>query len=343
MAKFGKFFAKSYKMPLCNHQSSGISGIFTLINKAWQWRQERRRIAFAVVVAAAGSAPRPAGARLLLAEDGAFAGSVSGGCVESDVAAAAMEVINNGIPQMLTFDAADGEWRAGLSCGGDIGVFVHQPEDEVINKMRQLAAARRPMTVITNLTTGKQSIDEVHDNDATMESATSKDGIFVETILPARRLFIIGATHIAQCIIPMAAVLEMECIIIDPRAAFASGERFADAKVLNEWGDNAFAKTPPDKRDAVIALTHDPKIDDPALLAAMTKSPAYIGALGSTRTHAKRLTRLRAAGADDASLANIHAPIGFDIGAKTPAEIAASVIAEMIAAFRNKATNRAKA
>lgn len=124
----------------------------------------------------------------------------------------------------------------------------------------------------------------------------------------------------------------------DPRAAWTGGGRFADAKVLRQWGDDTFAKTPPDNRDAVIAITHDPKIDDPALLAAMKTKPAYIGALGSSRTHAKRLIRLREAGADNAALQSIHAPIGFDIGAKTPAEIAAAIIAQMIAVFRTGTT-----
>ncbi|MGI9338714.1 MAG: XdhC family protein [Gammaproteobacteria bacterium] len=311
------------------------------MDTAWQWRSEGKLVAFAVVVGTGGSAPRAAGARLLACEDGAFFGSVSGGCVEGEVIAAAAEVMRTGKPQLLNFAAAvDGEWRAGLSCGGDIRVFVHKPPDAAIAKMRKLAAARMPITIETDTTTGKQVISAA--KSAKKEVATIAGGVFVETILPARRLFIIGATHIARELLAMAAVLEMECIVIDPRAAWASAERFGDAKVLRQWGDDAFAKMRPTERDAVVALAHDEKIDDPALLAALTAKakPAYIGALGSSRTHQKRLRRLHEQGASEVVLADIHAPVGLDIGAKTPAEIAVAIVAEMVAAFRGKDTKR---
>lgn len=321
------------------------AGLFALSDAAWQWRRAGKVAAFAVVVNTGGSAPRPAGARLLVGDDGNFAGSVSGGCVEAEVAAAAMEVMRTGKPQMLTFSAAvDGEWRAGLSCGGSIGIFVHLPTDEVINTIRQLAAARRPAIMTTDLTTGTQCIQQYDDDDAAAniadESAKVEDGMFVEHLLPARRLFVIGATHIAQCLVPLAAVLDMECIVIDPRAAWATAARFGDAKLLRQWGDDAFAETPPDKRDAVVAITHDPKIDDPALLAALAAKAGYVGALGSGKSHKQRLIRLKAAGAEEAALTRIHAPVGFDIGAKTPAEIAIAIVAEITAIFRNKSTNR---
>lgn len=311
------------------------------MDTARQWRQEGKLVAFAVVVGAGGSAPRPVGARLLVCEDGRFAGSVSGGCVEGEVIAAAAEVMRAGKPQLLAFSAAvDGEWRAGLTCGGDIRVFVHKPADEAMDEMRKLAAARIPMTVLTDMKTGRQM--PAPTKGAKIEVAKMTGDIFIEAILPARRLFVVGATHIARELLQLAATLEMECVIIDPRAAWASADRFGDAKVLREWPDKAFAKMRPNERDAVVVLAHDAKIDDPALLAALKvkpKKPAYIGALGSRRTHEKRQKRLyEQGGISEVALIDIHAPVGLDIGAKTPGEIAIAIAAEIVAAFRGKKT-----
>ena len=314
--------------------------MLALLNTFLQWREDGKRAAFAVVVKTGGSAPRGVGARLLVCEDGRFAGSVSGGCVEAEVVAAALEVIKNGKTQMLNFAADDtGEWLSGLSCGGEMAVFVYPPLDNVIKTMREFIIARRIITITTNLQTGEQNIAESESEKETATIITNADGDgdrFIETLLPMRRLFIIGATHIAQNILPLARALEMECIIIDPRAAFATAERFGNVQVRRQWGDDAFGELPPDYRDGVIALTHDPKIDDPALLAAMKNKPGYIGALGSKRTHQKRLARLQTLGASTTSLAKIHAPVGLDIGAKTPAEIAIAIIGEMVGVFRGK-------
>lgn len=151
---------------------------------------------------------------------------------------------------------------------------------------------------------------------------------------PPLRLFVVGAVHIAQSLAPMAAATGMAVTVIDPRRAFATDERFPGVTLDSEWPDDALAKQPPDSRTAVITLTHDPKLDDPALAAALQSEAFYIGALGSRRTHAKRLERLREQGFSDDELARIHGPVGYPIGAAAPAEIAVSILAQLIGVLR---------
>jgi xanthine dehydrogenase accessory factor len=157
---------------------------------------------------------------------------------------------------------------------------------------------------------------------------------FITVHVPPVRLVMIGAVHISQALAPLAQMLDHEPIVVDPRTAFASAERFPDVQLIAEWPDVALPPLGIDRYTAFVALTHDPKIDDPALLHALERECFYIGALGSRKTHARRLERLRAAGVADDTLSRIHAPIGLDIGAISPAEIAVSIIAEITAALR---------
>ncbi len=314
-----------------------------LLETAREWRGDGKKLAAAVVVKTWGSAPCPAGARLFVREDGVFAGSVSGGCIESEVVAAATESLSEGKPQTLNFGIADETaWEAGLSCGGKMQVFVHLPQDKTLNSMREKICARQTATVTTDLSTGEQTVagDDNNGSNGIVSAATvcekNNRRLLVEKIRPAPRILIIGATHIAQHLAKLAETLEMETVIADPRAAWANPERFPNANVRRQWGEDFFAQTPPGKTDAVVALTHDPKIDDPALLAAMNAKPGYIGALGSRRTHEKRLLRLREAGASEKELQKICAPVGLDIGAQNPAQIALAVLAQIVAAFNGK-------
>ncbi len=159
--------------------------------------------------------------------------------------------------------------------------------------------------------------------------------MFIQVFNPPPRLFIVGAVHIAQPLAPMAAVAGYAVTVIDPRQAFATPERMPGCHHrLIDWPDAAPSALAPDRRTAVVALTHDPKIDDPALLHALSKDCFYIGALGSRKTHGARLERLKANGMSDAQLARIHAPIGLDIGAVSPAEIAVSILAEIVGTLR---------
>jgi len=166
---------------------------------------------------------------------------------------------------------------------------------------------------------------------------------FLTVVAPATRLAVVGATHIAQAVAPIARVLGFAATVVDPRAAFATPERFPDAVVFALWPQEVFAARPLDRHTAVCLLTHDPKIDDPALILALRSDCFYIGALGSKKTHAARLARMRAAGFDEAALARIHAPIGLDIGAASPAEIGLAIVGEMVAALRGKPSFRAAA
>ena len=162
--------------------------------------------------------------------------------------------------------------------------------------------------------------------------------VFVQVFAPALRMIIVGGVHIAQALAPMARVAGFDVVIVDPRAAFASAQRFADETLVVQWPHKAFAELKPDKRTAIVTLTHDPKIDDLALTSVLDSESFYIGSLGSRRTHAKRLDRLRQSGVDEASLARIHAPIGLDIGALTPAEIAVAILGEVVCSLRKTAT-----
>jgi xanthine dehydrogenase accessory factor len=159
---------------------------------------------------------------------------------------------------------------------------------------------------------------------------------FLTVIVPPMRLAMIGAVHISQALAPIAKIAGLDVAIIDPRAAFATPDRFPDVPVIAQWPDEALAASPLDRYTAICLLTHDPKIDDPALVRALKADCFYIGALGSRKTHAGRLERMRAAGFDEAALARIHAPIGLDIGAVSPAEIAVAIMGEIIAAMRKK-------
>ncbi len=172
--------------------------------------------------------------------------------------------------------------------------------------------------------------------------ASGKSGMVADTAtfltvhLPAPRLVVIGAVHISQALAPMARVANFDLTVIDPRTAFASPERFPDVPLIAKWPEDALKTVPLDAFTALIALTHVPKIDDTALIAALAADCFYVGALGSRKTHAKRLERLRAAGVEEARLAAIHAPIGLPIRAQSPAEIAVAILAEVIAALRSR-------
>ena len=173
-----------------------------------------------------------------------------------------------------------------------------------------------------------------HRQDRSMAADTSAGRVFLQVFNPPLRLIVVGAVHIAQALVPMATMAGYAVTVVDPRRAFATDERFPDVAVSTDWPDEALEALAPDRRTAVVTLTHDPKLDDPALLVAVRSEAFYLGALGSRRTHAGRLERLRGHGVDEAALARIHGPAGLDIGAVSPAEIAVSVLAQATLALR---------
>ena len=327
-----------------------------LLATALQWLAEGRGVAIATVVQTWGSAPQPVGSQLLIDADGNFLGSVSGGCVEAEVVAQASDVIATGAPKELEFGVEDNTaWTVGLACGGTIRVFVEPlaagSSDGVMHRLLRDVEARREVALITNLGTGARSLahssgdlgqdlapalQEAFRRDKSMPVAGDDGELFINVFNPTPRLIVVGAVHIAQQLVPMARALGHEVVVLDPRSAFATEERFGDTRIVREWPDEALPEIGLDARTAVIALTHDPKIDDPALILALASDAFYVGALGSRKTNAKRVERLVQAGVPAADIERIHAPIGLDIGAQGAAEIALSIVAEITAVQRGK-------
>jgi xanthine dehydrogenase accessory factor len=212
-------------------------------------------------------------------------------------------------------------------------------------------AARRAVIVVTHVESGEQRLvkaadvakdplravlaEHLRSGKSGMED-TAEGRVFLTIYVPAAQLVAIGAVHISQALAPIAKLLGYDVTIVDPRTAFATSERFPDVRVVAEWPDKALPPLNVDHYTAFVALTHDPKIDDPALLHALARDCFYIGALGSRKTHAKRLERLKQQGLSDADLARIHAPIGFDIGAVSPAEIAVAIMAQITERLREE-------
>lgn len=167
-----------------------------------------------------------------------------------------------------------------------------------------------------------------HDRSGVLEHGDAR--YFVHVYNPPRRMIVVGAVHISQPLVAMARLAAFDVTVIDPRGAFATVDRFPDVKLMDDWPDDALRELAPDNRTAIVTLTHDPKIDDPALTAALRSPAFYVGALGGRKTHGSRLDRLKAAGFDDRSLSRIHGPIGLDLGGRAPAEIACAILAETI-------------
>ena len=319
---------------------------------ALDWHRAGRGAALATVIETWGSAPRPVGAQLVIARDGEMMGSVSGGCVEGAVVVEALEALEDGACRVLDYGVSDDDaFAVGLACGGTIRVMVEPvglgagwPVD-LLEALVEARAAHRPVGVETALADwSRRLIDHDAARDAfDADKSALNAGRFIGIHNPPLRLAIVGAVHIAQPLAVMARAAGYDTTIIDPRAAFGSAGRFPGERLVEAWPDEALEAHGLDLRTAVATLTHDPKLDDPALAAAIASPAFYIGALGSTRTHAKRVARLTAAGATPDQIARIDAPIGLDIGAKSPAEIAVAVMAEMTERLRRPATRPGQA
>ncbi|MBX8782427.1 XdhC family protein [Ochrobactrum sp. GRS2] len=302
---------------------------------AQNWFEQGRKLALVTVLSVWGSAPRPAGSHLICDDQGNFEGSVSGGCIEVEVIAQAAEVLATGQARDLSFGISDETaWSAGLSCGGTIRLLI-SPYDSVIHEVvKQIVQAqhdRRCITSRTDLTSGQITILPAPDN---AKITQLDDTGFVQTYRPQPHIVVIGAVHIAQALAQMAHISGYDLSIIDPRSGFATAERFPSVNLYETWPEEFFKTNKPDSFTALVALSHIPHLDDPALSAALNSDCFYIGALGSRKTHAKRLERLTAAGFEATNLERIHAPIGLAISAQEPAEIATAILAEIIQAYR---------
>ena len=320
-------------------------------------------IALATVIRTWGSAPRKVGAKMAFTAGGAaISGSVSGGCVEGAVIEAGSETLATGRSQLLHFGVADETaWGVGLACGGTIDVFV-VPLDRVMFDVARrwidegrsgalLTVVRGPeswlgrkLAVEGGAVVAGSMGAELDAAAVALAASTWQSGpaqlaegveVFVDWLRPAPALVIIGGAHIAVALARLARVLGYRTVVIDPRRAFGSAVRFPEVdRLIQTWPEKALAENPLAAESAVVTLSHDPKIDDPALRAALQSEAFYIGALGSRKTHAKRIERLSAAGFGDAQLARIHAPVGLDIGAQEPEEIALAIMAEVVREWR---------
>jgi xanthine dehydrogenase accessory factor len=318
-----------------------------------RWRARGDRIALARVVATRRSAPRPVGSKLVVSETGELAGSVSGGCVESEVVEAAREVLAGGDPQLLTFGISDDlALSVGLPCGGEIDVWIDEPEPRLLDELADIARNERRAVVFVDLDDGSQRLVPDGDDDVADELIRSGHSrvvelhgrrVFADVFGPPPRLFVYGAVDTADALCAAANAIGWRTIVADARARFATKERLPNAdEIVVAWPEEALAHVAPDHTTAIVVLTHDDKFDLPLLTGALATEAYYIGALGSRRNQERRRERLLEAGVDEAELERISGPAGLDIGAHTPAETAVSMLAEIMAVRAGREGGRLK-
>lgn len=330
-----------------------------------RWRATGAQIALATVVQTWGSAPRRPGAKMAITAGGQLSGSVSGGCVEGAVVEEAFATLQSHRPKLLHYGVADETgWEVGLACGGTIEIFVEPLDDTLFQTISQMYAEERAGAVVTVIAgpdalVGRKllvesandqwqgaiepSLDHTiaqlahahiqHGRDSRVMLAEAGIELFIDVLLPPPTLIMVGGVHIAITLAAIAKTQGYRTVVIDPRHAFGSDERFPHADLLlRSWPEEAFAQLTISENTAITLLTHDPKIDDPALKQTLRTPAFYIGALGSRKTHAKRVERLREAGFTPQEIERIHAPIGIEIDAQTPEQIALAVMAQVVKA-----------
>jgi xanthine dehydrogenase accessory factor len=335
------------------------------------WLTQGEPVALATVIRTWGSSPRREGAKMALTPGGTIAGSVSGGCVEAAVFETGLEVLKSQRARLLHFGVADETaWQVGLACGGQIDVFVQPLDPVVVDQYQEMLDAGHPFAVATTLrgpdtevghsqlirpgqstnTTGgpveqwvvesaNQALAGGHSQSFTMETAGETFELFVETVQPAPALVIVGGVHIAIALAAIANTLGYATIVVDPRRAFGNADRFPHAsRLIQAWPEEAFSQFAISSSTAIAMLTHDPKIDDPALKIALNSPAFYVGALGSRKTHEKRRQRLLAEGMPSEQIDRLHAPIGLALGGESPEEIALSIMAEIVS-IRHQQSN----
>ncbi|MGH2940716.1 MAG: XdhC family protein [Solirubrobacterales bacterium] len=339
---------------------------------AGEWLREGRKVVVALLVGIEGSAPLEPGALMLIAEDGAIEGSITGGCIEGAVVDEARAIFAGGAPRSVTYGFSDElAGTVGLTCGGIVHVFVHEVsgvEMDIEAEARDAVAAGRPVAIATLLDGsnagrklalvdgdaiggfgGPELLDRSVTRDAGGMLAQGRSGVrrygadgatlgadlavHIHAFAPPPKMLIFGAIDFSAALARIGSELGYEVTIADPRAPFLEAPRFSQvARTLTAWPQDAFDQLELGPRDAALVFSHDPKFDVPALVGALAGDCGYIGALGSRKTTADRERRLREVGVSDAELARIHAPCGLDIGSATPEEVAVSVLAEIISA-----------
>ena len=326
-----------------------------ILEEAASWIKSNQKVVLATVIKTWGSSPNLAGSRMIINEKGGFSGSVSGGCVENSVISESIDLIKKGdLFKKLEFKVSNNlAWEVGLACGGEIIVYIERInlKIEILQEIIKKKISKKRFAVLTNLISGNSEIFELG-KQPSKEFETSKKDIenyyksnvngiiegtqtfIINYIIPIK-IIIVGAVHIAQYLVDFVKSLNFEIIIIDPRKYFTTEKRFKNVKILNEWPNEALKKIEKNSNTALVTLTHDPKIDDPALQYALINKFFYIGALGSKKTHAIRCQRLKEAGFKDEEIESIHGPIGIKLGGKTSPEIALSIIAQIVSESYN--------
>jgi xanthine dehydrogenase accessory factor len=303
------------------------------------WLADGTRVATAMVVKTERSAPREPGAALAVSERGDVAGSVTGGCVEPAVYDEAREVLAGGAPRLKTYGIADEEaFEVGLPCGGTVHIFIDLAERDVIEDLASAVREERPVAlevVISGDEIGRKRLLSDGTIRETGVSETDAGEVFVSSFAPRPNMYVFGAVDHAAAVAQVGSFLGYRVTVCDARAKFATRERFPDVdELVVEWPDRFLDRAPVDERTVICVLTHDHKFDVPLLKVALETPAGYIGAMGARRTNAERRERLLAEGVSEQALERVHAPIGLDIGSRTPEEVAVAVAAEIVQTFR---------
>lgn len=335
-----------------------------LLQATAEWYRADEAFALVSVVRIFGSAPRGPGIAMAVREDGTVVGSVSGGCIEGAVYHEAMAVLESDVPRLARYGVSDDDaFAVGLTCGGDIDLFIERIDrrrNSIFLEIVERALGGQPVAAVTGiggavlgqhfaladdrlLTSDGEALRSVvalveamlrRGRTGVLETASGE--FFVEVFLPPPRMLVFGATDFARALIRAAKLLGFHTTLCDARPVFATSERFPEAdEIVVDQPHRCLARTKVDERTVICVLTHDPKFDIPLLRAALRTPAAYVGALGSRRTHAQRVEALRRSGIDELALARLHSPIGLDIGSATPEETAVSILAEIIAERRD--------
>ena len=302
-----------------------------VLRQCTQWLASGHRVVLGTITRTWGSAPRPPGSSVAIRDDGLVAGSVSGGCIEDDLVDKAREgALTTGLPQVVRYGIdADTAQRFGLPCGGLIELVLEPVQaitqlDELLARLTRGERVRRVLTIATGAV-ALQPPTEADELELTDTTLTTHHG-------PRWRLLLIGAGQMTQYLAQMATALDYQVIVCDPREEYATGFEVPGATLLRTMPDDTVVDLKPDGHMAIIALTHDPKMDDLALMEAVASPAFYVGAIGSRANQAKRKARLKEHfGITDAQLERIHGPVGIKNGARTPPEIAISILAELTA------------
>lgn len=317
----------------------------SIIPQIKSWVAAGKSFALARVLSTWGSSPRRPGAAMIISAEGEVHGSVSGGCVESAVIEEALQVLQTGKGKRLEYGIEDETaWSVGLSCGGQLSVWVEpfwsatEGGAAVWDDLLSAMAAKQPAVIMTVLEPDEEPVLWPHPEESTGEFEVEGVEVFIHVFPVPPRVILLGAGHVTVPLLQYLEVLGMNCLVIDPREVFTQRERFGEvsAEILTGWPQELFPTLDIGPTDYIVLLTHDSRIDDPALSFVLRKEVAYIGALGSRKSHKARRLRLLQAGFSDAEIDQIHAPIGLNIGGRSPEEIAMSIAAEIVSVRNGK-------